>query len=286
MTTLLAVGLGYSARAVAGRLAGQGWRVIGTARSDAGLQAIREQGYDAVSFNGDAPSAELKAAIGEASHLLVCAAPGKEGDPLLAHHRDDLEGAAGLKWIGYLSTIGVYGDAQGAWIDETATPQPVSQRSKWRLAAEQGWQDFAARHGAVLQIFRLAGIYGPGRNPLERMRKGQERTIYKPGQVFNRIHVADIATTVIAGIEAGAGATGIFNVTDDEPAAPQDVANFCAKLLDIEPPPIVPFEQAEMTPMARSFYGETKRVRNDRIKRDLGVTLEYPTYREGLSSLK
>lgn len=285
MTIMLAVGLGYSARAVAERLAGQGWQITGTARSAEALEAIRASGYEALPFNGSQPAAELARAIGDATHLLVSAAPDENGDPLLGAHRADLEAARNLKWIGYLSTIGVYGDTQGAWIDETAMPQPKSQRSQWRLAAEQDWQSLVAKRDVALQIFRLAGIYGPGRNPLERMRRGQERTIYKPGQVFNRIHVADIAATVIAGIEAGTRATGFFNVTDDEPAAPQDVAAFSANLLGIEPPPVVPFEEAEMTPMARSFYGETKRVRNGRIKQDLGVELEFPTYREGLSSL-
>ena len=328
MSTLLIIGLGYSAKAVARRLKeheilatsplplgevgtecrergfeeggehpvpspqpsphGRGrdrWRIIGTSRSTEGVAEIEALGYEAVRFTGDAPSADLARTIGEASHLLISAAPGEQSDPLLLHHRADLEAARGLEWIGYLSTIGVYGDHQGAWIDETATPRPKSQRSQWRLAAERDWQDFAARHGAPLQIFRLAGIYGPGRNPLERLHAGQERTIYKPGQVFNRIHVEDIATSVVAGIEAGARATGIFNVTDDEPAAPQDVAAFCAKLLGVEPPPVVTFEEADLTPMARSFYGETKRVRNGRIKRELGVELKFPTFREGLEAI-
>jgi dTDP-4-dehydrorhamnose reductase len=330
MKSLLAVGLGYSAREIAARLAhgmppppalraalshvgcglgpdnkasppsplaGEGsrqrrvgagenrWRIIGTGRGAESLEAILALGYEGLPFAGDTPSVELARAIGEATHLLVSAAPDEAGDPLLKQHRADLEAAPKLQWIGYLSTIGVYGDTGGAWVDETATPQPVSQRSKWRLAAEQDWQDFAARHGVPLQIFRLAGIYGPGRNALERMRAGQERTIYKPGQVFNRIHVEDIATTVLAGIDAGARATGVFNVTDDEPAAPQDVAAFCAELLGIEPPPVVPFEEADLTPMARSFYEETKRVRTERITQELGVWLAYPTYREGLGAL-
>jgi nucleoside-diphosphate-sugar epimerase len=155
-----------------------------------------------------------------------------------------------------------------------------------RLDAERAWEAFAAARGVPLQIFRLAGIYGPGRNPLERMKAGRERTIVKPGQIFNRIHVADIAATVLAGIEAGARATGVFNVTDDEPAAPEDVAAYAAELLGIEPPPLVAWEEAEktMTPMARSFYSETKRVRNERIKAELGVALAYPTYREGLGA--
>lgn len=306
MKTLLAVGLGYSAKEIAARLAhgipphppasgGRGrreapgeeenrWRIAGTARGAESLEAIRALGYEALPFTGDAPSVELARAIGEATHLLISAAPDEAGDPLLAQHRADLEAAPNLQWIGYLSTIGVYGDHQGAWVDEATPPRPVSQRSRWRLDAEQAWTNFAAARGLPVQIFRLAGIYGPGRNPLERMKAGRERTIVKPGQVFNRIHVADIATTVIAGIEKGARATGVFNVTDDEPAAPEDVAACAANLLGIDPPPLVPWEEAEptMTPMARSFYSETKRVRNERIKRELGVQLSYATYREGL----
>nr|MBX2805857.1 sugar nucleotide-binding protein [Hyphomicrobiales bacterium] len=176
----------------------------------------------------------------------------------------------------------------GAWIDETATPNPRSERSKQRWAAEQAWLEFCGnRDGLAVQIFRLAGIYGPGRNSLERLREGREKRINKPEQVFNRTHVEDIATTVIAGIEAGMKATGVFNVTDDEPAAPQDIVTYAAELLGVEPPPLIPWEEVEkmMTPMARSFYLETKRVRNERIKRDLGVELKYPTYRDGLRAL-
>jgi nucleoside-diphosphate-sugar epimerase len=288
MKTLLAVGLGYSAREVARRLtAGDSWRITGTARGSQGEEAIRAAGHEALVFNGEAPSPELARAIGEATHLLISAAPEETGDPLQAHHRADLEAARNLQWIGYLSTIGVYGDHQGAWVDEATEPRPVSERSRWRLETEKAWEDFAGGRGLPLQIFRLSGIYGPGRNPLERMKAGRERTIVKPGQVFNRIHVADIATSVIAGIEAGARSTGVFNVTDDEPAAPEDVAAYAAGLLGIEPPQLVPWEEAEktMTPMARSFYSETKRVRNERIKAELGLQLTYATYREGLKAL-
>jgi nucleoside-diphosphate-sugar epimerase len=285
MNTLLAIGLGYSASAVAAHLEHAGWRIIGTARSDAGLRTIEAKGYEAVPFAGDAPSPALRRAIGEATHLLVSAPPDAEGDPLLRHHADDLRGASKLSWIGYLSTIGVYGDRQGGWVDETTTPEPISKRSQWRLAAEKAWEATATERGTTLQIFRLAGIYGPGRNPLERLIAGQERRIEKPGQVFNRTHVEDIAAVVEAGIHAGSRATGIYNVTDDEPAAPHDVVAFAAELLGMAPPPLVSWDEADLSPMARSFYAENKRVRNERIKRELGVTLRYPTYREGLRAL-
>jgi nucleoside-diphosphate-sugar epimerase len=281
--TLLAVGLGYSASALAARL--QGWRIIGTARGSEGLSEIEAKGFAAIPFAGDAPSPQLGRAIGEATHLLLSAPPQADGDPLLRYHADDLQAAKSLGWIGYLSTIGVYGDHQGGWVDEATPPSPISQRSQWRVQAEDAWQGLADARAATLQIFRLAGIYGPGRNQLERLRAGQERRIDKPGQVFNRTHVEDIATILEAGIRAGGQAPGIFNVADDEPAPPQEVVAYAAGLLGLPPPPLVPWDEAELSPMAKSFYAESKRVRNARIKRDLGVTLAYPTYREGLSAL-
>jgi nucleoside-diphosphate-sugar epimerase len=283
MNALLAVGLGYSASAIAARL--DGWCIIGTARSDPGLAEIASKGHEAVSFDGSAASPALRSVIGEATHLLVSAPPEADGDPLLRHHADDLRQAPNLVWIGYLSTVGVYGDHHGAWVDEATPPRPISQRSQWRWEAEQAWQAFAAETGRAVQVYRLAGIYGPGRNPLERLRAGQERRIEKLGQVFNRTHVADIAAIVEAGIRAADSATGVFNVADDEPAPPQDVIAYAAGLLGLEPPPLIAWDQADLSPMAKSFYAENKRVRNERIKRDLGVTLTYPTYREGLRAL-
>lgn len=286
MRTLLAVGLGYSAKEIARNL--KGWRIIGTSRNVEGVAEIQDLDHEAVLFDGDNPSADLSQALGEATHILHSAPPSAKGDPLLIHHEADLLAAPYLEWVGYLSTIGVYGDTAGAWVDESAIANPGSERSKQRWEAEQAWMDFAARRsGMALQIFRLAGIYGPGRNALERLREGREKRIDKPSQVYNRIHRDDIAATVLAGIRAGAKATGVFNVTDDEPAPPQDVVTYAAELLGIEPPPLIPWEEAEksMTPMARSFYLETKRVRNDRIKRELGVTLLYTNYRKGLDRL-
>jgi nucleoside-diphosphate-sugar epimerase len=284
MNTLLAVGLGYSASAVAAQLSGQDWLIAGTARSEEGLRAIAAQGYRAIAFDGEAPSPALGEALRGATHLLLSAPPGEHGDPLLHLHRDDLEAAQELDWIGYLSTIGVYGDHQGAWVDETTPPTPGSRRSKQRFHAENAWTDFAEAQGLTLQIFRLAGIYGPGRNALTRLIAGQERRIDKPEQVFNRIHLTDIVAVVTAGIRAG-GISGVFNVADDEPAAPQEVIAFAAELLGIDPPALIPWDEAELSPMARSFYLETKRARNQRIKDVLGVTLTYPTYREGLRAL-
>lgn len=285
MTVLLCIGLGFSAKAVARRVLDQGWRVIGTARGEDGLAAVSACGVEPVVFTGEEPSPQLAEAIAGATHVLLSAPPDAQGDPILRHHAGDLARAAGLVWLGYLSTIGVYGDHGGAWVDEATAPHPVSERSQWRLAAEEEWQRFADAHHIALQTFRLAGIYGPGRNALEQLRSGRERRIFKPGQVFNRIHVEDIGAVVEAGIHAGAAGAGVFNVTDDEPAAPQDVSAFAAELLGMEPPPLVPWDQADLSPMARSFYGENKRVRNARIKDALGVRLSFPTYREGLRAL-
>lgn len=284
MNTLLAIGLGYSASALTAQLAAPEWRVIGTARGEDGLRAIEAKGHRAIAFDGETQSPALGEALRDATHLLLSAPPGEHGDPVLHLHRDDLEAAGGLDWIGYLSTIGVYGDHQGAWVDEATVPTPTSGRSKQRYHAENAWIDFAEAQGVTLQIFRLAGIYGQGRNALERLLAGQERRIDKPDQVFNRIHLTDIVAVVEAGIRAG-GVGGVFNVTDDEPAAPQDVIAFAAELLGMEPPPLIPWDEADLSPMARSFYLETKRVRNRRIKDVLGVTLTYPTYREGLRAL-
>jgi nucleoside-diphosphate-sugar epimerase len=284
MTTLLAFGLGYCASAVAADLASLGWRIIGTSRSQDGLRAIEAMGYEAIPFTGEAPSPALATAIGDATHLLHSAPPDADGDPLLRHHENDLIQAP-LRWIGYLSTIGVYGDRKGDWVDETTPPAPSSARSKERHGAECAWQDLAKRQDVTLSVLRLAGIYGPGRNSLERLIAGTEKRIDKPEQVFNRIHLDDITATVLAAIEAGGAADGVFNLADDEPAPPQDIVTYAAGLLGVEPPPLIPWEQADLTPMGRSFYLETKRVRNDKIKTVLGVALKYPTYREGLRDL-
>ncbi len=229
-----------------------------------------------------ASTAEIIAALRNTTHLLVSIAPSAAGDPVLAHFRDDLA-AAPLRSVVYLSTIGVYGDHQGAWVDETSPCHPVSLRTRQRIEAEDAWRAFAAETGVPLAIIRLAGIYGPGRGPFDKIRRGTARRIVKPGQVFNRIHVDDIAAIVDAAFEQRAD--GIFNAADDEPAPPEEVLAHAASLLGLPPPTEIAFDDAEMTPMARSFYGENKRVRNDRIKSNLGIRLAHPTYREGLAAI-
>lgn len=286
MSVLLAVGLGYSAKALARRLCARGWRIIGTSRSAEGARAIDAMGYEGVQFDGTARSPALARAIGQSTHLLVSASPGPDGDPLLAHHADDLR-AAPLQWAGYLSTIGVYGNHDGKWVDEETPAAPTSQRGKARVEAERAWAAFAEDTSVPVGIFRLSGIYGPGRGPLEKLRRRESRAVIKPGQVFNRIHVEDIATALEAAISRAGERKGprVYNVTDDEPAPPQDVLDFAADLIGVPHPPRVPFEDADMSAMARSFYSDNKRTANSRMKAELGVKLAYPTYREGLRAL-
>ncbi len=278
---LLILGYGYSARAVARRLIARGWTVAGTTRRDGAQTAIAADGVEPVAFDG-VGAAE---AIAAATHVLACAPPGADGDPALAAHGRALAAAPGLRWIGYLSTTGVYGDAGGAWVDEASPLAPVSERGRRRVAAEAAWRALAEARGAALAIFRLPGIYGPGRSALEGLRDGTAKRIVKPGQVFSRIHVADIARAVEAAIERNFD--GPVNLADDEPAASADVTAHAARLLQVEPPPEIPFEAAaaSMSEMALSFYAESKRVSNARMKAALGVAPDYPTYREGLAAI-
>jgi hypothetical protein len=281
MTSLLCIGLGYSAQVFAAQVATAGWKVAGTSTSAGGADRIAALGYDAIVFDGSASSALLRAALASATHLLISAPPDANGDPLLRHHADDLMRAPALKWVGYFSTIGVYGDHGGAWIDETTPAMPTSVRSRWRLDAENAWLDVGRQTRARTEIFRLPGIYGPGRGPLESVRNGSARAIVKPGQVFNRIHVEDIANVLAAAMARPTG-HAIYNVSDDEPAPPQDVLVYAAEQLGLPAPPMIDFESADLTPMARSFYAECKRISNQRIKSALGVTLLFPTYRDGM----
>jgi nucleoside-diphosphate-sugar epimerase len=282
MSRLFCFGLGDSAQALGRQLITQGWRVGGTARTNA--KALADAGFEAVVFDGHAPSPEVSDALKHATHLLVSIPPGTGGDPTLLHHARDLEGSPSIEWIGYLSTVGVYGDHGGAWIDETTPATPAQARSHWRLAAETAWLALGQRSGKRVQVFRLPGIYGPGRSAIERVREGTAQRIVKPGQVFNRVHVDDIAGALAAAI-AGRGAHDIYNVTDDEPAPPQAVIAYAAGPLHMPAPPEIAFEDAKLSPMAASFYAENKRVSNARMCNELGVTLKFPSYREGLQAI-
>jgi len=275
MSVLLSLGHGYSAQALGRLLRPKGWRIIGTTRSAAGAEALRAQGVEPLIWPGE----PLAPALSQATHLLSSIAPDEAGDPVLRAHGAEIA-AAPLTWAGYLSTTGVYGDHQGAWVDEDTPLTAGTRRGQWRIAAEAEWRAL----GLPLHIFRLAGIYGPGRGPFAKVRDGSARRIVKPGQVFSRIHVEDIAQVLAASIARPAPGTA-YNVCDDDPAPPEDVIEHAARLLGLTPPPTEGWDKAEMTPMARSFYAESKRVRNDRIKRDLGVNLLYPDYRAGLAAL-
>jgi nucleoside-diphosphate-sugar epimerase len=277
---LVSLGHGYSAQALAACLLAVGWQVVGTTRSAERAEAIRATGAEAVIW----PPADPAALLGRATHLLASAAPDAQGDPVLGACGAAIRAAAPrIVWAGYLSTTAVYGDRQGAEVDETSPCHPTTERGRRRLAAERAW----AETGLALHVFRLAGIYGPGRGPFEKLRAGRAQRVIKPGQVFSRIHVEDIAAVLAASIARPAPPPypAIYNVCDDEAAPPEDVIAHAAKLLALPVPPAVPFAEADLSPMARSFYAESKRVSNRRIREELGVRLRHPTYREGLAAL-
>lgn len=281
---LLIFGMGFTGQAVGRRLREAGWRVIGTARSDDSLAALAAAGFEALRFDGTQPGEGVAAALAEATHVLNSVPSSPDGDPVLRHHGLDFIDATALDWIGLLSTIGVYGEHHGAWIDEDTLPRPANDRGWVRLEQERSWAELGTRIGLQPHIFRLPGIYGPGRNQLVSVKSGKARRLVKPGQVFNRVHVEDIASAVVASMKSPE-AGYLFNVSDDLPAPPQEVVAHACELLGVAPPPEVPFDPATLSPMAASFYGECKRVRNERLKRQLGVALRYPTYREGLAAL-
>ena len=273
MKTLLSIGHGYSAQALSRHLLPQGWRVIGTTRSEDKAARLRGLGVEALIWPGD-----IAQALEQATHVLSSVGPDAAGDPVVRELGPQLA-AARLEWVGYLSTTAVYGHHGGDWVDEDTPLAPTTPRGAARVQAEAEW----AALGLPLHIFRLAGIYGPGRGPFEKVRDGTARRILKPGQVFSRVHVEDIAA-VLAASMARPAPGAVYNVCDDDPASPEDVLSLAATMLGLPEPPMVAYEDAEMTPMARSFYAENKRVRNGRIK-DLGVRLQFPTYREGLAGI-
>ena len=281
--TILSFGHGYSAQALSRTLLPQGWQITGTTRSEVKAEALADQGVAPLIFPGDGDGdGDVADAVAQASHLLISAGPDASGDPVLNAVGDMISARARqFEWVGYLSTTGVYGDHQGAWVDENTPLTPSTRRGQWRKDAEEAWH---AVPGLPLHIFRLAGIYGPGRGPFAKVRDGTARRIVKTGQVFSRTHVEDIAQVLAASIAQPAPGTA-YNICDDDPAPPQDVIAHAAELLGAPVPPAIPFEIAEMTPMARSFYAESKKVRNDCIKDELGVDLIYPDYRTGLQAL-
>jgi len=281
---LFCFGLGYTAVALAETLIGDGWRVAGTCRNEETARTLSDRGIEAFPFDRARPLEDAGRALGGTTHLLSSVPPDELGDPVLDLHAADIGALPDVVWAGYLSTTGVYGDHDGGWVDEATALTPGGARGRRRVAAEQAWLDLMDRFGTPVHLFRLAGIYGPGRNALVTVKQGRARRIVKPGQVFSRIHRDDIVQTLLASIgNPNPGAA--YNVCDDEAAPPQDVIAYACDLMGLAPPPEIDFAAAELTPMARSFYDDNKRVRNDRIKEELGVALRWPTYREGLKAL-
>lgn len=279
-------GMGFSSRAAARvihRTIDPDIPIFGTTRSAEKAETLSLENIRAHVFDGTAPGQTLGEALSGSTHIIHSIAPDEHGDPVLIHHAEALLRSDRLQWLCYYSTVGVYGNFDGAWIDEAAPCHPLNQRSQWRVEAESCWRTFAAKKGVPLCILRLAGIYGPGRSSFDKLKSGTARRILKPGQVFNRIHVADIGR--VTAVAAERKLDGIFNLADDEPAPPQDMVAFAAGLAGVDMPPAQKFETADMTPMARSFYGDNKRVSNAAIKRALGIELLYPTYREGLNAV-
>ncbi|MDO6727159.1 SDR family oxidoreductase [Cognatishimia sp. 1_MG-2023] len=275
--TLLSLGHGFSAQALAALLVPQGWRVIGTTRKPEKFALLEAAGVEPLLWPCD-----LSQALSGVTHVLTSAGPDEAGDPILSEGRAAIEAVKNqLEWVGYLSTTGVYGDHDGGWVDEESALDPATERGKRRVKAEREWLDIT---GLPVHVFRLAGIYGPGRGPFAKLRKGIAQRVIKKNQVFSRTHVDDIAQVLAASI-AQPNPGRVYNVCDDDPQPPEVVIEYAAKLLGMEPPPAVPFETAKMSPMARTFYSDSKRVRNDRIKDELGVTLKHPTFKAALEAM-
>ena len=276
MKHLLCFGFGFSAQTLAEKLDPRQWRITGTSRSVEGVAEINAQGFEGVLFGA------LNSIPDSVTHIVTSVPPSGEGDPVLLRFKDDLlNRAKTFEWVAYLSTTGVYGDRGGEWVDENATLQPNTDRGQRRVDAEAEWQSIA---GLPLEIFRLAGIYGPGRNAFESLKSGRAQRVIKQGQIFSRIHVEDIAGVLLASIDKP-NPGRIYNLADDEPCPPQDVIAYAAELLGLAIPPEIPFEDAKLSDMAKSFYADSKRVSNARIKNELGYKLKYPNYRIGLKAL-
>lgn len=280
---LLLLGAGYSARALARRIAGEAEWIAGTTRGTDNFSALEEAGIRPVPFDGSRIVPELAELMAGATHLVHSAAPDDAGDPLLRLLPEPLtEAMPQLQWVGYYSTVGVYGNHDGAWVDEKSECRAGSKRGRARIEAEQAWLAAGETAGVAVAVLRLAGIYGPGRNAFIKLDDGSAHRIVKPGQLFSRIHVDDIAGLTRHLALSGTG--GVFNLADDEPAAAEAVIAFAAELMGIEPPPEIPFEDAELSPMARSFYEDSRRVSNAKL-RDSGYVLRFPNYREGLAAM-
>ncbi|HEX9647165.1 MAG TPA: SDR family oxidoreductase [Alphaproteobacteria bacterium] len=283
---LFCFGMGYAATALARSLIAQGWRVAGTSRSAEGVGAIAALGAEGVRFAPGQPLADAHAALERTTHLLSSVPPGEAGDPVLAAHGGDVAHIAGLAWVGYLSATSVYGDRGGGLVDETAAVAPSSARGRRRAGAEQDWLGLGRAHGLAVHVFRLAGIYGPGRSALDQVRAGRARRIDQPGHSFARIHVEDIVTALCASM-ARPRAGAIYNLCDDAPAPSAEVVAYACELLGAAPPPLVPFAEAarSMSAMQREFWADNRRIDNRLMHEELGVVLRHPSYREGLRAI-
>ena len=279
---LFCFGFGYTAENLAEALMQRGdWQIAGTTRDKDKKQELSARGIEAYLFDRDFPLGDPLYILNNTTHLLLSVPPDNEGDPVYRMHANDIAKIDTLQWVGYLSATSVYGDRNGGWVNETSEARPSSIRGSRRAKAESQWQDLQARTGIPLHIFRVAGIYGPGRSALDSVRGGIARRIDKPGQAFSRAHIADIVQVLMASM-ARPDPGNIYNVCDDTPTPSHEVIAAACDLLDVEPPPLIPFEDANLPPMARSFYRDNKRVRNDKIKEELGVALHYPDYKSGL----
>lgn len=287
---LLVFGIGYSGLRIAMDRKSRHWQVTGTTRSRGRAAALEEAGIEGLVFDGDDLRASdddaLRAALGRATHLLISVPPGPDGDPVLRRFREEVlalgEGPA--QWIGLLSTTGVYGDRGGDWVDEATEVQPGLERTRRRVQAEKEWSTVSSITGVPLQLFRISGIYGPGRSALDRIRAGRARAVVKEDSIFNRVHVDDLVGGVLAGMDHPER-PGIYNLADDLPAPNHEVLRYAAELLGADPPEEIPFEEAGLSRMGASFFAEDRRVRNDKLKQDLEYELRHPTYREGLQAI-
>jgi nucleoside-diphosphate-sugar epimerase len=277
--TLLCFGIGYSAEALSDLLYKRGWSVIGTTRDAARAQKLQSKRYEIYALDSLSPEVFLRA-----THMLHSVPPGKDGDEVLLRYQKNIVDAPNLKWLAYLSTTGVYGNHEGAWVDETTAVKPQSRRQEMRVQTENAFLQLYKNHNVPSHVFRLAGIYGPDRSVVDDIRAGQSRRIYKQGQVFSRIHVEDIAQVLLASVDNPAPGE-IYNVCDDEPAPAHEVVAYACERMNVEIPPLIPFEQAGLSDMGREFYSANRRVSNRKIQEKLAVKLLYPSYREGINAL-
>jgi len=280
---LFCFGFGYTAGFLAERLMAYDWKIAGTTTSPEKRDFLRKSGIDAWLFDQMHSIPDPFTTFSDVTHILLSVPPGAGGDPVYNAHGTDLAALKNLEWIGYLSTTAVYGNQNGNWVDEKTPPAPSSRRGSHRLKAEEQWQSLCLHEGFPLHIFRLSGIYGPNRSAIDSVRSGTAQCIDKPGHFFNRIHVEDIVQVLIASMNKPHPGS-IYNLADDMPSSSHEVIRFACNLIGIEPPPLVPFDQAEIAPIVRSFYEDNKRIHNDLIKDELGVQLTYPDYHSGLKA--